>query len=513
MSTPRRGSLASYVLHGAALLLAVTACTPRAGRAPAAGAAPAPGAPAPGDAVTLRILHFNDVYEIGPVEGGRSGGLARVATLRLAMRDSVPSLVTTLGGDYLSPSALGTARVGAERLNGRQMVATLNALGLDVAVLGNHEFDVPEAAFRAHLDRARYTVLGANVLDSAGRPFPGLRSHLIVTREVGGRPVRIGFIGVVITANRPAWVRLAEPLATAADAARRLRDSVDVLVALTHLSVDDDARLAAEVPELDLVLGGHEHENFTLQRGPRLTPVLKSDANVRTVQVVSIVVPRQGRPVVTSRLQPVTSAVRDEPAVAAVVRAYTDSAYAGFEQAGFAPRERVADAPVPLDGREATVRNRSSALTELVGAAVQREAGDVAVWLYNSGSIRVDDVLTPGPVLQYDVIRILPFGGRVVRVQMLGALLRRVLDQGRSNAGTGGYLQTSAVLRADGAWEIGGQPLRDDAWYPVALTDFLLTGNETGLDFLTRDNPELKVERELRDVRQALIDEMRARWK
>jgi len=241
--------------------------------------------------------------------------------------------------------------------------------------------------------------------------------------------------------------------------------------------------------------------------------VLKSDANVRTVQVVSIVVPREGRPVVTSRLQPVTSAVPDEPAVAAVVRAYTDSAYAGFEQAGFAPRERVADSPVPLDGREATVRNTSSALTELVGAALAREAGDAALWLYNSGSIRVDDVLTPGPVLQYDVIRILPFGGRVVRVRMLGTLLRRVLDQGRSNAGTGGYLQTSAVLRADGAWEVGGQPLRDGEWYPVVLTDFLLTGNETGLDFLTRDNPEVRVERELRDVRQALIDEMRARWR
>ena len=122
-------------------------------------------------------------------------------------------------------------------------------------------------------------------------------------------------------------------------------------------------------------------------------------------------------------------------------------------------------------------------------------------------------MLAPGPVLQYDVIRILPFGGRVVRVQMHGALLRRVLDQGRSNAGTGGYLQTSAVLRADGAWVIGKQPLQDEAWYPVALTDFLLTGNETGLDYLTRDNPELKVEQELRDVRQALIDEMRARWK
>ena len=36
------------------------------------------GEPAP---QALTIVHFNDVYEIGPVEGGRVGGLARVATV------------------------------------------------------------------------------------------------------------------------------------------------------------------------------------------------------------------------------------------------------------------------------------------------------------------------------------------------------------------------------------------------------------------------------------------------
>ena len=56
--------------------------------------------PAP---VTLTIVHFNDVYEISPVEGGKSGGLARVAT---RIKQLAPQLVT-LGGDYLSPSAHG----------------------------------------------------------------------------------------------------------------------------------------------------------------------------------------------------------------------------------------------------------------------------------------------------------------------------------------------------------------------------------------------------------------------
>src|SRR6187401_1211211 len=82
-------------------------------------------------AATITILHFNDVYEITPVDGGKAGGLARVANLRARLKASHPDLITTLGGDYLSPSAIGTARVNGERLNGRQMVAVLNLLGLD----------------------------------------------------------------------------------------------------------------------------------------------------------------------------------------------------------------------------------------------------------------------------------------------------------------------------------------------------------------------------------------------
>jgi 5'-nucleotidase len=215
---------------------------------------------------------------------------------------------------------------------------------------------------------------------------------------------------------------------------------------------------------------------------------------------------------VASRLQPVTAALADDPATARVVAAYTDSAFAGFAALGFAPRALVATLPEPLDGREGTVREGPAPLTALVGAALAREAPGAAVWLYNGGSIRVDDVLPAGALTQYDVIRVLPFGGRAVPVEMRGALLRRVLDQGERNAGSGGYLQTNAERGGDGAWRVAGRPVQDSAWYPAVVNDFLLTGNEVGLGFLTRANAELRAGAERRDVRQALIDELRARW-
>lgn len=74
-----------------------------------------------------------------PVEGGRFGGLARVATLRKALLADNPNTITLLNGDFLSPSALGTATYNGESLAGAQMVTALNTMGLDYVTFGNSD--------------------------------------------------------------------------------------------------------------------------------------------------------------------------------------------------------------------------------------------------------------------------------------------------------------------------------------------------------------------------------------
>lgn len=493
-------------------------CTAFFGIASACAPTPSRTAPTPAPAAAtgaIHILHFNDVYEITPVEGGKSGGLARVAALRRALRDSFPSLITTLGGDFISPSALGTARVGGERLNGRQMVSVLNAAGLDVAVLGNHEFDLGRDAFLARVSESRFTLLAANLADSAGRPFTKVLPHTIVNVPTAGRSVRVAIFGVVIAANRPPWTRFADPFETARREARLLRDSADVIVALTHLTVDGDARLLTEAPEVDVVLGGHEHENYTLRRGPRFAPVLKGDANVRSVQIVSIRPPSAGRRAeVSSRLVPIVEGMPEDSVVAREAARWVDSAFAGFERDGFRPRELVATTPLALDGRESTVRTTRGDLTDLIGAAMRREVPDAELSIFNGGSIRIDDVLTPGPITQYDVIRMLPFGGAIVAARMRGELLARVLAAGVRNSGRGGYLHhTGLEGSASGGFTVGGSPIDQSRWYRVAISDYLITGNEIGIEFLKRGDPGLEIMGQRRDIRQAVIDEMRARWR
>jgi len=85
--------------------------------------------------VRVTVLHVNDVYQFTPVDGGTRGGLARLLTLKKQIKAENPNTIFTFGGDTLSPS------VETRTYKGAQMIEVWNAVGIDYAVLGNHEFD------------------------------------------------------------------------------------------------------------------------------------------------------------------------------------------------------------------------------------------------------------------------------------------------------------------------------------------------------------------------------------
>jgi 5'-nucleotidase len=143
--------------------------------------------------------------------------------------------------------------------------------------------------------------------------------------------------------------------------------------------------------------------------------------------------------------------------------------------------------------------------------------------IFNGGAIRIDDVLPPGDVTEYDVMRILPYGGKAVSVKIKGRMLQRVLAQGRANRGSGGYLHTANVCGIDpGTWLINDKLLNRHRFYQVAINDFLLSGNEEGLGFLNRQSKEIIMPQapEQADMRRLLIEQLRrakkstpSRWK
>ena len=97
------------------------------------------------------------------------------------------------------------------------------------------------------------------------------------------------------------------------------------------------------VDDIDLVLGGHEHENWMLRRGRRFTPIIKADANVRSVAVVDADVRSRRRPAVGlgHGSRPSTIGSRPIPAVDAVARKWRTAAFDAFRKEGFTPEAAV----------------------------------------------------------------------------------------------------------------------------------------------------------------------------
>ena len=464
------------------------------------------------DVTRITFLQINDVYEMTPVGG--QGGVARLATLKKELLSANPNTFTVLSGDLFSPSALGTAKVDGERLAGKQMVAAMNAFGLDFATLGNHEFDIKEAQFRDRISESETQWFSSNVFEADGKPFAKISQNLTFSvTDDQGRDVTVGMFGLTMDSNPVSYVSYTDPFETAEAHINALKDNVDILVAVTHLPMSQDIELAERFSEIDIVIGGHEHENAIKWVGANSTPVTKADANARTAYIIDMDFNHVNDEIkITPRLKAITSDIPDDPVVGQVINMWLERAYEGFKSQGFNPEKLVANVTDPLDGTEASVRNKQTILTQLIADAMRRDAADTDIAIFNGGSIRIDDTIAPGPVTEYDVIRVLPFGGAIISVEMTGELLNKTLDQGIKNMGVGGYLQTSGVTGNSGAWMINGAALDITGKYSVAINDFLLTGKEQDLGFLKEDNPGITKIATHDDLRMALIAELQKRY-
>jgi 5'-nucleotidase len=210
---------------------------------------------------------------------------------------------------------------------------------------------------------------------------------------------------------------------------------------------------------------------------------------------------------INSRLQPITEQIAEDPNVAELVKEWLEKGFNAFRSNGFEPDAVVTNTTQALDGLEISVRNYPTTLTQAIAQGMVENTEGAQIGIFNSGSIRIDDVLPPGIITQYDVIRIMPFGGQVLLVEIKGSLLEKILNQGLANKGTGGYLHTANIsLNNQGnGWLINNQPLNYDQNYPVAINDFLLTGREIALDYLTLENPEIQLISQGEDIRFTFI--------
>jgi 5'-nucleotidase/UDP-sugar diphosphatase len=421
-----------------------------------------PRLPNDGRYVQWTFLQMNDVYELLPLDEGRKGGLARVAYIRQLLLNENNNTITVLAGDLVSPSALGTAKVNGTALNGKQMVATMNTLGLDYMTFGNHEFDISANNLLARMNESNFTWISSNVFNlNSSQPFGSSIPQKLITID----GVRILIIAFTIPGTGT-YVRVINESSLVAYAQDLLSEipngTYDVLVALTHLDIASDIELAANIPEINLIMGGHEHEDYYYLRGPTYTPIYKADANAYTVYIHRCAFNLDTKRFrIYSTLAQISNAVPEEPKTAAIANYWFNLGIAGFQALGFEPSQVVSCLPdgVELDGRSEAVRSSQTLLTDIICESMinATSTSGTTIGVFNSGSIRIDDVLR-GIVTQYDILRVLPFVNYILALSVPGQLLAQVLTTGMSLKGNGLFLSYQGVESSDGGttWLVNG---------------------------------------------------------
>jgi 2',3'-cyclic-nucleotide 2'-phosphodiesterase (5'-nucleotidase family) len=454
-----------------AALLVVLAIVP-------GGCATRGGPPAPdGDLVRLTFLQVNDHYVLGPVDGGRRGGMARLATLVREIKRENPTTVFVIGGDFLSPSVESTF------LQGSQMVAALDAAGLDFATFGNHEFDFGPAVLAERMTESKFRWLSANVIDRrSGRPFGGALADTMLT--LGG--LRVGFFGLTMgdaaRTSRPGPdIVFNPPLAAGKEAIARLRgQGAQVVVGVTHQEIAEDKKLAAADP--DVILGGHEHDPMVAEEGKTL--ITKGGSDARYLVQVDLWLTREGKLVERSwRYRELSRRIAPDPAVEELVRAYAARLDRDLDTV-------IGRADAPLEARTHQLRTLETNLGDFVADRL-RERLETDVAVVNGGAIRTNRIMPAGPLTKRDVHSLLPFTDVVMKLELSGRDLRAALEHGLAQTDRvgGGFLQVSGIRlvwdakRASGqrvvSASVGGRPLEDDSAYTVAVPSYLVRGGDS----------------------------------
>ena len=427
----------------------------------------------------LTILQMNDVYSTLPVDG--LGGLARVATLkrRLAAAGRTPLLI--LAGDFLSSS------VASSVFKGEQMIAALNAAGLDLATLGNHEFDFGDDLLIQRMHEARWQWIVSNVIDTkTNRPIGDAAPYLVKTFGT----LKVGFIGLCldtseISALKLTHTRIVHPLDAAAQYIPAMkRDGATVIVAITHLPFAIDRQLVERFPEIDIIIGGHEHYPITTTENRTLISKAGSDAKwIARIDLNRVTRADRRSENTLERffeLIPITNALPDEPTTAAVVNDYE-------ARLGPALDVVVGATRVPLDANSVRLRAGETNLGDMIADAIR---GDADISLMNAGSIRGDRIYPTGPLTKRLLLEMLPFGNVVCRVAVPGRVVVAALNHGVSKlpASAGQFPQVSGLTMAVDASRPAGDrvtgvrvasaPLDPNKTYTVAIPDFVLKGGD-----------------------------------
>jgi len=437
------------------------------------------------------------------------GGMAGRATLIERIREEGTPVLLVDSGDIVIGTALSSW------FRGELDIKAMDLMGYQAMAAGNHDFDFGLGHLWKLRKLAAFPILCTNLIGQGVQvpcdPFAIIR--------VGD--LSIGLLGVVGRSNFPETFNrdvvkhldLTDPIQTVQRQARLLKEEqrVDLVVVLTHQDTAEDLLLLKQVPELDVMVGGHTkgfdglytpglHRPVSMVRSPSRVYV-KTHRQGRTLGRLDLWI--EGKVVVKAKAEniPVTASIQPQAAVQQLLNDY-------IRQFAGQAHVVVGQALVDLQGARPYIRTRETNLGDLLADLLRKEFG-AHIALVNGGQIRTS--LSAGPVTLGDVLAVLPFDSSIVTLQLSGAQIRLALENSVSRLPrhAGRFLQISGlkvlydVTRSEGdrvrSVTIDGKPLEARYVYSVATDSFLADGGD-GYAVFKRASGRLDHQIPLRDI-------------
>ena len=199
----------------------------------------------------LHILSANDMH--AAIEQ-----FPRLGYVADSLRALYPDLLILSGGDNRSGDPINDMF----EIPAYPMVALMNQVGFRATVVGNHEFDSNQYGMAYLIDLSTFPTLCANM-----EPDSKFNMHVKPYQLFDCGGISVGVLGITALGSmgtpeshpaRLTDIKFSDPLETI-QKYQFLREKCDVVLLLSHLGYDDDVKFSAELPWVDIIVGGHSH--------------------------------------------------------------------------------------------------------------------------------------------------------------------------------------------------------------------------------------------------------------
>lgn len=484
-----------------------------------------------GPQTEIQVLTVNDFH--GRVEQGLSNGEAGAAVIAGAVdhfEAQNPNTLFVSSGDNIGASTF-TSFINSDE----PAIDVLRKSGLDVGVVGNHEFDQgwDDLITRVtpRFGGGQFS-LGANVYHK-GTHEPALQEYAI--EEVDG--VRVAFIGTVteqtaamVSPTGIADIEFGDQLEATNRVAAELTatDAADAIILLTHEGAAGNqcADVAADTTvygdlirgasaDIDAIVSGHTHQAYNclvpVDGTNDVRPVIQAHQYGTTLGKLDLTIDTKHKELTSIKTSLVPLVVDGQAAFPAdpVVQAIVDAAVAEADVLGSVEVGEIT-ADITRGGTAGSDRGVESTIGNLVAdvylwaTSNPNYAGTPAqIGIMNPGGLRADLLYgTDGTLTYRDVANVQPFANTLVTVSLTGAQLKTVLEEqwqpagssrpklhlGISEGFTYEYNENAAEGSRIGSMTLNGVTIDPAAEYTVVTNSFVAAGGDNFFTFAEGTN-------------------------